>query len=214
MPKTFQVAIVGGSATGKGTLAAALARKLDVPVTRVELDAFYRDLSRIPAERRGTCNFDHPRSIDWVWVRAVFDRLAEGHPVAVPVYDFARHVRRPEVRWLAPAPVVFWDGLWLLDWSWMRRQFAWGIYLECDPATCLARRLMRDVYERGRTPGSVRAQYRTQVLPMQRRFVEPQRWRADLVVRSPWSPRTLDRLAAQLAAHRLALASRGAAYAS
>jgi uridine kinase len=208
MNPPLQVALVGGSATGKGTLAAALAQRLRVPVAHVELDAFYRDLSRLAPARRAAFDFDHPRAIDWPRVRAAFDRLAAGRPAAVPVYDFARHARRREVRVVPPAPVVLWDGLWLLDWSWMRRRFAWSIYLECEPARCLARRLARDVRERGRTPESVRRQYRAQVWPQQRRWVEPQRWWADEVVRSPWSASTLDHLAARLAA-RLAEARHG-----
>lgn len=186
MPRTLQLAIVGGSAAGKGTLATALARALPAGVARVELDAFYRDWAGLPPAQRARHNFDHPAAVDWAWVRTAFDRLQAGLPAPVPVYDYARHQRRWEIRTVRPAPVVIWDGLWLLDWSWMRRRFALGIYVECAPTTCLERRLVRDVRERGRTPDSVRRQYLTQVLPLQRRFVEPQRLWADVVVRSPW----------------------------
>lgn len=195
-----QLAIAGGSAAGKGTLAAALVRALAVGVARVELDAFYRDWAGLPPAQRARRNFDHPAAVDWAWVRTVFDRLQAGEPVAVPVYDFARHQRRWEVRTVRPAPVVIWDGLWLLDWSWMRRRFALGIYVDCDPATCLERRLARDVRERGRTPASVKRQYLTQVLPLQRRFVEPQRLWADTVVRSPWSAAEVSALAGRIRA--------------
>lgn len=187
MSPPCQLAIVGGSAAGKGTLASALVRALPGWVVRVELDAFYRDCSRLPPAQRERHNFDHPAAVDWPRVRTVFDRLQAGEIAGVPVYDFHRHARRPEMRMVQPAPVVIWDGLWLLDWSWMRRRFALGIYLECAPAVCLERRLARDVRERGRTPDSVRRQYLTQVLPLQRRFVEPQRLWAEVVVRSPWS---------------------------
>lgn len=193
-----QLAIVGGSAAGKGTLAAALARALPGRVTRVELDAFYRDLAGLPPAQRERHNFDHPTAVDWSLVRAVFDRLQAGEDAHVPIYDFHRHERRPEMRTVRPAPAVIWDGLWLLDWSWMRRRFALGIYVECAPAVCLERRLARDVRERGRTPESVRRQYLTQVLPLQRRFVEPQRRWADVVVRSPWSSRDVRTLAEEI----------------
>lgn len=200
MPQTFQLAIVGGSAAGKGTLATALARALPAGVARVELDAFYRDWTGLSPARRARQNFDHPAAVDWAWVRTAFDRLQAGRPAPVPVYDFARHQRRWEVRTIRPAPVVIWDGLWLLDWSWMRRRFALGIYVECDPTTCLERRLVRDVRERGRTPASVWHQYQTQVLPLQRRFVEPQRLWADVVVRSPWLAAEVRALAGRIRA--------------
>ncbi len=196
----LQVAIVGGSASGKGTLAAALAQALAGRTVRVALDAFYRDLSALPPARRAGWNFDHPRAIDWLAVRRAFDRLAAGRPAWLPEYDFARHVRLPVTRPVRAAPVILWDGLWLLDRSWMRRRFDLGIYVACEPATCLARRLARDVRERGRSARSVRRQYRTQVLPGQRRFVEPQRWVADVVIRSPWSPRELRALTRRIGA--------------
>lgn len=196
----LQVAIVGGSASGKGTLAAALLNALPGRVGRVELDAFYRDLSALPPARRAGWNFDHPRAIDWPAARRAFDQLAAGRPAWLPGYDFARHVRLPAGRWVPPRPVMVWDGLWLLDWSWMRRRFDLGIYVACDPAACLARRLARDVRERGRSAESVRRQYRTQVLPGQRRFVEPQRRWADVVVHSPWLAAALRALAHRLRA--------------
>lgn len=193
------VAIVGGSAAGKGTLARALADALPMPTHHLELDAFYRDLSALPPGRRAARDFDHPASVDWPQVRTVFDGLRAGQVVEVPEYDFALHTRRPGGRHLDPVPVVLWDGLWLLDWSWCRRRFDFGIFVECEPAACLARRFQRDVHERGRTPDSVRQQYRSQVLPQQRRYVEPQRLWADAVVRSPWDVRTVNRLAGALA---------------
>jgi uridine kinase len=195
----FLVAIVGGSAAGKGALARALADALPMPTRHVELDAFYRDLSALPPVRRAAQNFDHPAAVDWSRVRTVLDRLRTGRAVAVPEYDFAQHTRRPESRRLDPAPVILWDGLWLLDWSWCRRRFDFSIFVECEAAVCLERRLQRDVHERGRTPDSVRRQYRFHVLPMRRRFVEPQRLWADAVVRSPWDVGAVTELASALA---------------
>lgn len=189
------VAIIGGSAAGKGTLARALADALALPARHLELDAFYRDLSALPPQRRATRNFDHPAAVDWPRVRTVFDGLRAGQAVAVPEYDFAQHTRRPDSRPLDPAPVILWDGLWLLDWSWCRRRFDFSIFVECAAAVCLERRLQRDVRERGRTPDAVRQQYLSQVLPLQRRFVEPQRLWADVVVRSPWNAGAVNALA-------------------
>jgi uridine kinase len=45
-----------------------------------------------------------------------------------------------------------------------------------------ARRLARDVAERGRSAASVAAQYEQTVRPMHERFVEPSRCHADVVI--------------------------------
>ncbi len=195
MKSPLMVAIVGASAAGKGRLARELAAVLRCPTVHIELDAFYRDLSALPPACRAAQNFDHPAAVDWSRVRLVFDRLRGGLTAQLPCYDFQRHTRLPEETPLSPAPVIIWDGLWLLDWSWCGRQFDASLYVQCDAATCLARRLIRDVRERGRTPDSVRRQFYQQVLPMQRRYVERQRWWADRVVESPWSPGVVQELA-------------------
>jgi uridine kinase len=56
------------------------------------------------------------------------------------------------------------------------------VYVQTDPGVCFARRLSRDVAERGRTPESVREQYERTVRPSAEWFVHPTEKHADLVV--------------------------------
>ena len=59
-----------------------------------------------------------------------------------------------------------------------------SIFVECDSETRFARRLERDVRERGRTPQSVHEQFANQVGPMHDLYVEPSKRHADIVVNS------------------------------
>lgn len=103
----------------------------------------------------------------------------------MPRYAYATHTRTWRSRRWEPRPVVLLEGLWALRWSWLRRQCAYAIYCEAAEALRLARRLARDVRERGQSAAAVRRQWEKEVLPMHVRHVAPQlRW-ADRVITSP-----------------------------
>jgi uridine kinase len=192
------IAVVGGSAAGKGTLVRALTASLPASCGHVELDRFYRDQSQRSLRKRAATNYDHPSAIDWALVRTVFDRQRAGEAVDLPDYDFASHTRTPVTTRVPPAAILLWDGLWLLQYSWCLRRFDLSVYVDAEPGCCRERRLRRDTLERGRTPGSVLSQFDGQVLPMHECFVAPQRLWAEVVIRSPWTAAELARLARQI----------------
>ncbi|MCB1126580.1 MAG: uridine kinase [Verrucomicrobiae bacterium] len=200
MKRPKLVAVAGGSASGKTWLADRLAEVLNPPALRLALDDFYRDLSHLAPARRGRVNFDHPRAIDWSLLEEVLDELTRGRTVAAPGYDFATHCRRPDPRRLVPRSVVVVEGLWLLRRPTLRARFDLKVFLRCDAALRLERRLARDVRERGRSEESVRHQFETQVEPMHARFVESQAHRADVVLDAPVGEREVARLAARITA--------------
>ena len=56
------------------------------------------------------------------------------------------------------------------------------IFVDTDADERLARRILRDVKERGRSLDSVLKQYTTTVKPMHDQFVEPSKRYADIIV--------------------------------
>jgi uridine kinase len=90
------------------------------------------------------------------------------------------------------------EGLWLLHRPALRRLFSFRIFVDCPENIRLERRLQRDTVERGRTPESVRKQFRDTVVPMHERFVQPQaRW-ADVRLSEAISPIDLQELIERL----------------
>ncbi len=200
MPEIIHVAVVGPSGSGKTWLARSIASALGQGAAYITLDDFYRDLSHLKPEERSAVNFDDPATIDWGSVRAVMDALSAGRTAAVPDYDFATHTRKSSSRPVEPREWVIWDGLWLLHEPWLRQCFGLGVFVDCQADERLARRLARDVQERGRTPESVRLQFQHHVEPMSRKFVEPQRQWASCRVSSPLTEATLADLLCQIRA--------------
>jgi uridine kinase len=178
---TFLIGIAGPSGSGKSELSRRLAQRLNAPV--ISMDSYYRELHHLTLEERAAVNFDEPASIDDELLREHLAAIREGRPVEIPRYDFATHARLPEADPLAPSAVVVVEGLFTLYWEELRRLLDTTVYVDLEDATCFARRLARDVRERGRTPESVEWQYRTTVKPMAEQYILPTKRHAKVVVR-------------------------------
>ena len=62
---------------------------------------------------------------------------------------------RARTGWLKPGQVGILEGLLKLYWEELRRLLQTMVYVDLEDETCFARRLARDVRERGRTAESV-----------------------------------------------------------
>jgi uridine kinase len=175
------IGIAGPSSSGKSELARQIVNH--VPGTSVvSLDSYYRELTGYSLEERALYNFDHPDALDWKLLHQQLLGLAYGEPIEEPVYSFATHSRLPEKKHIEATELVIVEGLFVLYWDALRAMLDLKVFVEASDETCFARRLRRDVAERGRTPESVRAQYAATVRPGCERFVLPAREHADLIV--------------------------------
>jgi uridine kinase len=148
----------------------------------LSLDWYYRDLAAIELAGRGRRNFDEPAALDSALLIEHVARLAGGETIGAPDYDFARHARTERTIPIAPGRAVIIEGLFTFHWEPVRARLDARIYIEANADLRLERRLDRDVVERGRTPESVHRQWQETVVPMYRRYVEPQRAYATLIV--------------------------------
>jgi uridine kinase len=108
--------------------------------------------------------------------------LRAGQPIEVPQYDFRNHVRSPDRRRIAPAPIVLLEGILVLADERLRAQMDVKLFVDTEADIRLMRRIGRDMERRGRTFDQVRDQYYGTVRPMHLQFVEPCRRFADLIV--------------------------------
>jgi uridine kinase len=176
------IGIAGPSGAGKSTLARKLADMLPGEVSILALDSYYRDLSDLSPEQRAAANFDAPEAIEWPLLVAHLRALTAARAISCPVYNFALHTRAVDTQTVHPGDYVLVEGLLALHNQEVRRLLDVSIYVEAPDAVCFERRVERDVAERGRTRESVIRQYRETVLPMARRYVQPQKEVADIVV--------------------------------
>ncbi len=173
--------VAGCSGSGKTTLARELTAQLGARL--LPLDLYYRDLSDVPVAKRTQHNFDHPDSLESDLLLRQLDQLAAGKAIERPFYDFSTHTRVPDrSEHIEPAPVLIVEGILALHYPELRRRFDLSVFVHTPTAVCLARRIDRDVRERGRTEQTVREQFAATTLPMAEQFVLPSAAHASVTV--------------------------------
>jgi len=182
--KPKAVGISGGSCSGKTTLTRRIFEKLG-PEQCVILpqDDYFFGLGDAPAGKGGP-NFDHPDAVDFEQLCAQLEQLKKGQAIDRPLYDFPTHMPKVETERTEARPVILIDGILILQHEPLRELLDLSIFVECDSETRFARRLERDVRERGRTAQSVHDQFANQVGPMHDLHVEPSKVHADIVINS------------------------------
>jgi uridine kinase len=177
------VGIAGGSGSGKTTLAMAVAQALAPgQVVVIPHDAYYRDLGHLAFEDRVRCNFDEPAALDNERLVADLNRLRAGQAIARPNYDFATHTRLAETTRVDATPVVIVEGILVLAIPMLCEMLDLKVFVATSEPTRLARRIERDMAERGRTREGAEAKFVRQTRPMHDLHVEPSRGQADRVV--------------------------------
>lgn len=182
------IGIAGGSGSGKTSIATALVEVLHDLVVVIEHDAYYRHRPQLSFEERARVNYDHPDSLETELLVQHLQKLRSGEWIERPIYDFAKHLRSDETVVIEPARLIVVEGILVLAEPALRETLDLKVFVDTDADLRLARRLQRDIAERGRTVDSVIAQYFATVRPMHIEFVEPSRRYADLIIPEGFNP--------------------------
>ncbi len=177
------IGIAGGTASGKTTVARRIASLLEGhPVVFLDQDAYYKDNAAVPPEERRRINYDHPDAFDVPLIVRHLRALKAGRPIEKPVYSFVDHARTAKTVRVEPAPVIVFEGILVLAIPEVRELLDVRIYVDADDDVRVARRIQRDVAERGRSLEGVLDQYFQTVRPMHWSFVEPSKRYADVII--------------------------------
>lgn len=180
------VGIVGGSGSGKTSVAAELVMRLrrkSVATLLLDMDAYYAPLEVVKGRFGGRpVNWDHPHAFDLELMAAHLSALHRGESIRKPRYDFTLSDRTGWGEPLPPGQVVILEGLLLFALPELRDQLDIKVFVDTDADIRILRRIRRDTRERGRSLESVMEQYEQSVRPMHLEFVEPSKRWADLIV--------------------------------
>ncbi|KAL0850562.1 hypothetical protein ABMA28_012336 [Loxostege sticticalis] len=198
----FLIGVAGGTASGKSTVCQRIMEKLgqqqkehtERRVVCISQDSFYRTLTtseRLRAER-GQFNFDHPDAFDDKKLLTVLKDILAGKKVEVPEYDYITNAIHPHrSHTIYPADVVLIEGILVFYFPEVRELFHMKLFVDTDSDTRLARRVPRDIMERGRDLEQVLNQYMNFVKPAFEEFCLPTKKFADVII-----PRGADNLVA------------------
>jgi uridine kinase len=177
------IGICGGTASGKTIFAKKIVEIVGSnAIIYLEHDAYYKGLDQLPPELQQEKNFDHPDSLDNDLFIKHLQRLQANQPIERPIYDFTKHRRTSETYRIMPKPVILVDGILIFAIEELRQIFDIKVFIDAEADIRLARRLLRDILERGRNPQSVLDQYLKTVRPMHKQFVEPSKNYADIII--------------------------------
>ena len=181
--KVTVIGVAGGTGSGKSTLVKRLqeAFRNDDVVTLCH-DFYYKAHPELTYEERTKLNYDHPAAFDTDILVEHIRTLKSNVPIERPVYSFVDHNRTEERVLVKPSRVIIVDGILIFENKELREMMDIKVFVDTDADVRLARRILRDVCERGRTMQSVIDQYTTTVKPMHEEFVEPSKKHADVII--------------------------------
>ena len=181
--KVTVIGVAGGTGSGKSTLVRRLQEAFSCEdVATLCHDYYYKAHPELSYEERTQLNYDHPDAFDTDMLVEHVSALKNGEVIERPVYSFVEHNRTDERVVVQPSKVVIIDGILIFENKELRDQMDIKVFVDTDADLRLARRILRDVRERGRSMESVVNQYTTTVKPMHEQFVEPSKKYADVII--------------------------------
>ena len=187
MPQNFKpvtVGISGGSASGKTTLATALAERFKefLPVV-LHQDYYFRDWSEYPPEEREkVITANHPDAVQWEVLLGHIRQLIARQPIETPPEGTRAFARGDAPATIQPSDLIIVEGHLILWDAELRDLMDVKLFVDVEPHERVLRRLLRDVAQRGGDLEGAVAWYRRDVIPNFAVYTEPCKAYADLVV--------------------------------
>ncbi|KAL9891278.1 uridine-cytidine kinase isoform 1-T1 [Glossina fuscipes fuscipes] len=191
--KPFLIGVAGGTASGKSTVCKKIMKELGQTdmdhtqrqVVTISQDSFYRELTATEKAKafQGLYNFDHPDAFDEQLMYETLQAVLKGNKVEIPSYDYRTNSLDYENKLtIYPADVVLFEGILVFYFPKIRDLFHMKLFVDTDSDTRLARRVPRDINERGRDLDAVLTQYMTFVKPAFEEFCSPTKKFADVII--------------------------------
>lgn len=177
------ILIGGGTCSGKTTIATAIGDKINNANTIIiSHDNYYLDLGHLSDEEVKKVNFDHPDSIDHEYLLSDMRKILSGKKVIIPDYNFITHRRSTGTVVVDNVGIIILEGIFALYYAQLLRLADLKIYVDTDPDLRLARRISRDIRDRGYQVDSVLNMYIDTVKPSHEAFIAPTKKNADFIV--------------------------------
>ncbi len=176
MVKPFIIGITGGTASGKTFVIEALKDYFGSNILVISQDQYYKSSDVKTMERWARMNLDEPKAFDNESLAEHLKKLLKGEKVMAPVYNYATHQQEKAQIELEPRPVIVLEGILIFHEKIIRNLTNWKVFLEASPDIRLARRLLRDLEERGVDQNELHAdieRYMNIVKPMYDQYIAP-----------------------------------------
>ena len=179
MSKPYFVGISGGTASGKSTFANWLENELSDLCPRV----FYMDGYFKPDGVR-------PKAIAHVTGREYYDDNC-------PETIYHQQLQEDLAQAVAEgARVILVEGLFALWYDWLYEQLDLKLFIDCQADERIVRRLKRNMAQRGLSFDEIAKVYLDMVRYRHEQYIEPTKWRADLILNGSSPSQTANQMLA------------------
>ena len=149
----------------------------------VTFDNFYKGLTKEEHDNAENYDFDSPNALDFDLAYSKISELLTYKDVEIPVYDFTTHSRIVGQSEIVKAqPIIIFEGIMSMYEERFRDLMDLKIFVMTDDDIRLARRITRDISERGRTIEQVLKQYNRFVKGSYDSYIKPIQKFADIIV--------------------------------
>lgn len=178
----YFIFIVGGSASGKTTLAKSLVEKFGyTQALYISLDE-YLDKRVQPKEDfiDDIPNFDNPSMIHWAFLLENIALLQNGLPIPSPIYDFALWMPKG-FRQLEWRPVIIIEGIHATQKE-LDLVPGLRIFIDVNQDKRYQRRVIRDAKERNYPLELINKTFFQMAVPSQKQFLDPTLHKVHLII--------------------------------
>jgi uridine kinase len=175
--------IAGGSCSGKSELARALIDALRPSAALIlHEDSYFKDRPSSQETANRGADLDRPEAKDRELLCAHVQMMRAGETTPRIEFDFKQRKRRPVTSALGACDFLIVEGLHVLADEPMRACADLKVFVDAPEFLRLARRVVRDSIDRGRTTDFIVEQFLGSVRRGHDETVEPQREWADIII--------------------------------
>jgi len=181
--KPYLIGIAGGSASGKTLFLKKIREQFGVDeVCIISQDNYYRPAQNQKVDENGVINFDLPEGVDEARFLKDIDTLTQNNTVQYEEYTFNQPGVKGKMIVLEPAPVIMVEGLFLFHFTGVKNRLDLKVFMDAREDLKLARRIARDVAERGLDEDTVLYQWYNHAIPSFNEHLLRYRDEADIII--------------------------------
>jgi uridine kinase len=186
------IGIVGPTCSGKSTLADSLRGQSRGRAFVLAQGDYCHDRTGLSDAELTRLNLDHPSAVDFALLNEHVRSLRAGVPVEKPAYCPVTRRRTPG-HVVTPHPIIVVEGAFLFGYASLAKQIDLKVFLALDKDIVVKRRLRRDLFDRDLHPIDAAACFHEHVWPSYKRYAEPTKHRADMVISGEFDSVTIAR---------------------
>lgn len=191
--KPVVIGISGRSGAGKTYILHLLQAQLaPTAVSIISQDDYYLPIGQQQKDINGAVNFDLPTAIDQALFVADIHQLLAGKAIQKISYTFNNPQAKITTLTMEPAPYIIVEGLFIYHYQALAELIDLKLFIDCDEAIALNRRIERDAVERGYDRKTVLYQWEQHVQPAYLAYLQPYKNSADYVLSNNGATLTLN----------------------